>query len=395
MSPKGGIKPHNRFQVSSKRSEILFVDYIAEHLNPGGRAAIIVPEGVIFQSQNAYSELRKVLIEKFLAAVISLPAGVFNPYSGVKTSILILDRKVARVSDSVAFFKINNDGYSLGAQRRAVGGSQLPVVKAELSAWLDTMKSSGNATLSSSLGQLVPKSQIEKDGEYNLSGERYQQIAKKDYIIPRVPIGQVCTVNPRKSELNDIDQETPVSFVPMAVLNENKADFKPIETRRLSDVTAGYTYFADGDVIFAKVTPCFENGKAGIAAGLINGIGFGSSEFYVLRSSENVLARWIYQCVMSSNFREPAVAHMTGTGGLQRVPRDFVERFEIPLPSLEVQQEIVSEIEEYQKIIDGCRTVIDHYKTHIPILDTWPTVSLGSLVSLKNGLNFSKGEGGK
>jgi type I restriction enzyme M protein len=91
MSPKGGIKPHKRFSIQAKRSEVLFVDYMAEHLTPSGRAAIIVPEGIIFQSQTAYKALRKMLVENSLVAVVSLPAGVFNPYAGVKTSILILD----------------------------------------------------------------------------------------------------------------------------------------------------------------------------------------------------------------------------------------------------------------------------------------------------------------
>ncbi len=92
MSPKGGIRPHNRFGVKSRRSEVLFVDYMVEHLNAGGRAGIIVPEGIIFQSQNAHKQLRKKLVEESLVAVVSLPAGVFNPYSGVKTSILLLTR---------------------------------------------------------------------------------------------------------------------------------------------------------------------------------------------------------------------------------------------------------------------------------------------------------------
>ena len=96
MSPKGGIRPHNRFSVQSKRSEVLFVDYMAEHLTPAGRAGIIVPEGVIFQSQNAHTQLRKMLVEEYLVAVVSLPAGVFKPYSGVKTSILMLDKALAR-----------------------------------------------------------------------------------------------------------------------------------------------------------------------------------------------------------------------------------------------------------------------------------------------------------
>ena len=104
MSPKGGIKPHNRFSVQSKRSEVLFVDYMAEHLMPSGRAGIIVPEGIIFQSQNAYRQLRKMLVEEYLVAVVSLPAGVFQPYSGVKTSILILDKSLAKKTNTIAFF---------------------------------------------------------------------------------------------------------------------------------------------------------------------------------------------------------------------------------------------------------------------------------------------------
>ena len=82
MSPKGGIQPHNRFSVRSKRSEVLFVDYMAEHLTPSGRAGIIVPEGIIFQSQTAYKQLRKMLAEEYLVAVVSLPAGVFQPLFG-------------------------------------------------------------------------------------------------------------------------------------------------------------------------------------------------------------------------------------------------------------------------------------------------------------------------
>ena len=380
MSPKGGIKPHNRFQVQSKRSEVLFVDYIAEHLNPAGRAAIIVPEGIIFQSQSAYCELRKMLVDKFLAAVISLPAGVFNPYSGVKTSILILDHAVAKASDSIAFFKIENDGFGLGAQRRAVKGGQLDQVQAELGAWLAAVRSGGEElVLDSSLGFAVENAKIAEDGQYNLSGERYREATRTDYAVPRVPIGDVCVINPRKSEITTLPPETLVSFVPMAVLNENRISFAPEETKPLSEVGASYTYFADGDVLLAKVTPCFENGKAGIAQGLTNGVGFGSSEFYVLRPGENVLAQWVYHCVKHPSFRTPAVANMTGTGGLQRVPRAFVERFEIPLPSLDEQRAIVAEIEGYQAEITEFESQIAGRETMIEttISKVWGDAPVG------------------
>jgi type I restriction enzyme M protein len=126
MSPKGGIKPHKRFTIQAKRSEVLFVDYMAEHLTPTGRAGIIVPEGIIFQSQTAYTALRRSLVETALVAVVSLPAGCFNPYSGVKTSILILDKALAKRASTIAFFKVENDGYGLGAQRRPIDQNDLP-----------------------------------------------------------------------------------------------------------------------------------------------------------------------------------------------------------------------------------------------------------------------------
>ena len=402
MSPKGGIKPHKRFSIQAKRSEVLFVDYIAEHLTPQGRAAIIVPEGIIFQSQTAYTQLRKLLVEQYLIAVVSLPAGVFQPYSGVKTSILILDKSLAKHSDSIAFFKVENDGFGLGAQRRAIEKNDLPQVKAGLADYLHRLRTGEPSEPSphagavaglepSPLGRgqgegtqlahslIVPKAKIAANGDYNLSGERYREGAAKTHTFPLVKIGDVCTVNPRKSQLNDLQLDTRVSFVPMADLNEHRISFQPSDEKQLSEVSASYTYFEDNDVLLAKVTPCFENGKAGIARGLLNGIGFGSSEFYVLRSNGQVMPEWVYFCVMHPLFRDAAIAQMTGTGGLQRVPRDIVENFQIPLPPLEVQKEIVEEIEGYQKVIDGARSVLDHYRPHIPIHPDWPMVAIGAL----------------
>ncbi len=395
MSPKGGIRPHRRFSVQSKRSEVLFVDYIAEHLTPAGRAGIIVPEGIIFQSQTAHKQLRKMLVENYLVAVVSLPAGVFQPYSGVKTSILLLDKALAQKTDRVAFFKVENDGFDLGAQRREIAENDLPQVREELGEYLGRLRE-GESVLTdgvaepkvdytTALGLIAEKEKIAAGGEYNLSGERYRENIGISAAFPFFPIGQICTVNPRKSELSKFPADTEVSFVPMADLNENQIAFVAKEHRVLGEVGASYTYFADNDVLLAKVTPCFENGKAGIARNLKNGIGFGSSEFYVLRSSERVLPEWIYFCVTHPLFRQSGVNNMTGTGGLQRVPRNFIEDYEVPLPPLEVQREIVTEIEGYQRVIDGAQAVIDNYRPQIVVDPEWPMVELGKVCDFKRG----------
>ncbi len=190
MSPKGGIKPHRRFSIQAKRSEVLFLDYMAEHLTPTGRAGIIVPEGVIFQSQTAYTELRRMLVENSLIAVVSLPAGCFNPYSGVKTSILFLDKSLSKAAETIAFFKVENDGFGLGAQRRAIDKNDLPQVQAELITYLRALRSHQPvADLKLTRGLIVPKKKIAANRDYNLSGERYREGAAANHSFPLVSLG--------------------------------------------------------------------------------------------------------------------------------------------------------------------------------------------------------------
>ena len=195
MSPKGGIRPHRRFSVESKRSEVLFVDYMAEHLKPGGRAGIIVPEGVIFQSGGAYKQLRRMLVEDFLVAVVSLPAGVFQPYSGVKTSVLILDSSLARQSSTIGFFKVENDGFGLGAQRREIDKNDLPQVKVEIDAYLGRLRAGVSSDdFQPTLGLIINKERISSKQDYNLNGEQYREGQIVTSKFPFVSIFEVARV---------------------------------------------------------------------------------------------------------------------------------------------------------------------------------------------------------
>lgn len=172
MSPKGGIKPHKKFSIAASRSEVLFVDYIHEHLTPTGRAGIIVPEGIIFQGGTAYKALREMLVKNSLVAVVSLPAGVFQPYSGVKTSILILDKRLAKQTDKVLFVKINNDGFGLGAQRKQIDQDDLPKAAQLLNDFFIRPEEVEEHEIT----HYVSRNQIADNADFSLSGERYRVV---------------------------------------------------------------------------------------------------------------------------------------------------------------------------------------------------------------------------
>lgn len=394
MTPKGGIQPHKRFGVQANRAEVLFVDYIKEHLRPNGRAGVIVPEGIIFQSGKAYKALRKALVEDGLFAVASLPAGVFNPYAGVKTSILFLDNALAKKTTDILFIKVTNDGFDLGAQRRPVMDNGLPEALEAILAYRkyfnERPRSDEPISIAevdtSAMCQLVAREQIAASGDYNLSGDRYRttknQVNEK---WPLVELGEVCEINPKKSQVSALPSKTEISFVPMADLSENQMAFEPKQVRKLVEVSSGYTYFANNDVLLAKVTPCFENGKAGLAKDLKNGIGFGSSEFIVFRASDKILPELIYLFIANNDFRKLGKSQMTGTGGLQRVPIDFVKKYKIPLPPIEVQREIVEQIKSYQKIIDGARQVVNNWSPRIEAEPDWKKVRLGEVCEYSGG----------
>ena len=160
-----------------------------------------------------------------------------------------------------------------------------------------------------------------------------------------VALSEVVDFNPRfgKDELAD---DSLASFIPMKCVEEESGRFEPLGDRKVAEVRKGYTPFRDGDVIFAKVTPCMENGKAAVLKGLTNGVGFGSTEFFALRPKNGLEAKYLFHFILQSNLRRDAARNMTGAVGLRRVPKSYLEQQSIPLPSPTEQRRIVAEIEK-------------------------------------------------
>ena len=383
MSPKGGIKPHNRFSVQSKRSEVLFVDYMAEHLTPSGRAGIIVPEGIIFQSQTAYTQLRKMLVEDYLVAVASLPAGVFNPYSGVKTSILILDKALAKQTDRIAFFKVENDGFGLGAQRRPIDKDDLPQVRAEIAEYLRRLRTRESLDeFEPTLGLIVPKEKIAANGDFNLSGERYRENGARSHAFPLVSLGDpsLFRVESGGTPKSDVDEYWN-GGIPWATLVELTAtDFitQMVSTRQ----TITEKGVRESSAKLLPANSVVVSTRATIGRLAINRVPIATNQGFknvVIEDPQRTLPEYV---ALAITRLVPTMQALATGGTFAEISKSKFCELEIPLPPLEVQKEVVAEIEGYQKVIDGARAVLDHYRPHIPIHPDWPMVALGELCEI-------------
>jgi type I restriction enzyme M protein len=389
MSPKGGIRPHNRFSIQAKRSEVLFVDYIAEHLTPNGRAGIIVPEGIIFQSQNAYKDLRKMLVENSLVAVISLPAGCFNPYSGVKTSILLLDKSLARKSQTVAFFKVENDGYDLGAQRRPIQKNDLPNVQEELETYLTTLRERKDPSeLSLTTALIVPKEKIAASGDYNLSGERYREGVVSNHSFPLVMIGDESIFRVESGGTPKSDVEVYWGGgIPWATLVDLPA------TDFISEITTTQRTISDKGLkeSSAKMIPAnsvIVSTRATIGRIAINRVPIATNQGFknvIIEDPSKALTEYV---ALALTRLVPTMKAWATGGTFSEISKSKFCELEFPLPPLEIQKEIVAEIEGYQKVINGARAVLDNYRPHIPINPDWPMVELDSLCNIEHGYAF-------
>jgi len=379
MTPRGGIRPHKRFSIKAKRSEVLFVDYIVEHLNPHGRAGVIVPEGIIFQSQTAYKNLRKMLVEDYLWAVVSLPAGVFQPYSGVKTSILLMDKTLAKKSDKILFAKIDSDGFNLGAQRRPIDKNDLPQA-------LEFIKDCQKAMMDNSevketdIAHLVEKAKIIESADWNLSGERYRDFSdlrKSDFEI--VNIGTVA--NSQYGLTASADDFGDVRYLRITDITKDSALKK--EGKKFinpSDDDKDKYLLKDGDIVVARSGSIgrmflYENQEPMIFAS------------YLVRlhlDKNKVLPKYLFYQSKGRKYWKQA-NKLSSTVAQPNLNAEKIKSIKIPLPPLDIQKAIVSEIDNYQKIIDGARQVVDNYKPTIKIDPDWEMEALGEVCHFKRG----------
>ena len=394
MTPKGGIRPHELFSaINANRSEVLFTYYIAKHLRRDGRAGIIVPEGVVFQSANAYKNLRKMLVEEnYLYAVISLPAGVFNPYSGVKTSVLLFDKALARKTDKILFVKMNNDGFDLGAQRRPIDKNDIPVIVDTVKRFISCVSTETESDFVDEIGvsSIVSKSRI-AENDYILVGDRYAISDKFNAIYPTVKLGEISTL---------ITKGTTPTTLGFDFVREG-IRFIKIENIGINNKLAQgeYNYITHECDNALKRSQLEENDILFSIAGALGRTAIVNKEFLpantnqalaIIRLKDKRLVKYVWWLLSNDIIKAKLSKLKTGVAQFN-LSLQQISNIEIPIPPIEIQEQIVAELDSYQKIVDGARQIVENYKPTINVDPNWDVVKLGDIcLEIKNGVNVEQ-----
>lgn len=492
MTPKGGIDPHDKFRIPANRTEILFSSYILQHLNSEkGKAGFIIPEGIIFTTSGDYVALRKwLLYEAGLWAVVSLPANVFQPYSGVKTSILFIDKEVARNRTEVLMLKIENDGFSLNTNRNEIKANDLP----EALQWLELSKTNKEEFVKQLEAkkddaftkkiQFLHRDEFAKLDAYkssslafNFCTKLYDGIIKlKESIevqIDEIKAEIAKTKDKKKVEAlkekiekanEKFDKKQQEFFKTTSITNlptnkeelktwfdvnikENAIDFginltneklptaikENIENQR--DYNLSFDKFTseivyDLDVVYVQlgeVCSIFDNLRKPIketertkgkfpyygATGIVDFVSdYIFDDRYVLIGEDG--AKWLpgdkTAFIAENRFWANNHVHVLQTNNkrlldsflveiinnmdlsdyitgvtVPKLNQEKLKSIKFPLPPIETQQKIVDEIEQYQKVIDGCNLLIENYKPSFEIKEDWEFVRMSDLATYVRG----------
>jgi type I restriction enzyme M protein len=373
MTPKGGISPHKKFGVQANKAEVLFTDYIAEHLNKDGRAGIIVPEGIIFQNANAYKSLRKMLVkDNYLIAVISLPSGVFQPYSGVKTTILILDKKLAKINDKILFIKVENDGFSLGSQRKEIEKNDLPNAISLIKKYKESIINQTEIELDDN-SLLIEKSIIAENEDYLLNGDRYLSKIIQNTKFDLVKLGDICETSsggtPNKEKLEYYINGT-IPWIRSGEVSKKYIYNSELFINDLGLKNSSAKIFPKNTVLIAMY------GATTGQVGILKIDAATNQAICGIFPNEKMNSEFLMYLLL--NYKDYLKSLSVG-GARLNISQGIIQNLQIPLPPLSVQEEIVKEIEVYEKIIEGAKQVVNNYKPQIKIDPSWEMVELGSV----------------
>ncbi|KAF6688865.1 N-6 DNA methylase [Pseudomonas sp. EKM23D] len=348
MTPKGGIKPHKKFSLQSKRAELLFLDYIVCHLSPDGKAGVIIPEGIVFVSQSAYTNMRKRLVrDNELLAVVELPHGVFKPYASVKTHVLIIDKQLAKQTDKILFINAKSDGYTQTDTRQSIDADDLPnalkVLEDFKQGLLHVSRPSGDCPY-----VLVSKKHILSSANCHLVGRWYMLERRLEDLRARMPgaksIGEICEVyRGQNSNMSSAPGEFPlvVPAVERKTSLNYTFEFKAICIPLVSSSGHGKAdikrlHYQEGKFALADTMCCLK-----------------------LKDTAAVEPRYVYEYL--ARYKDELLVPMMGGATNVTLNENDIKKILVPIPSIDEQRRIVRGIlaEEAAQRLTSIRSEVE------------------------------------
>ena len=368
FTPKGGIKAHGKFNIKSSKAEVLFVDYMVEHMKPGGKASIIIPEGINFNKQKNFIELRKKILNNGLICVISLPHGIFKPYASVKTHILILNKEISKKKKDILFIEVKNDGYTQTDTRKPIKGEQ---ITDSLKVYKDFInKENYNKRTNDPVSYVVSKKKIKEEKINHFLGRwyDYEYRQKLNLKTRSATLDNMCNFYPGLSP-NEKTKEGNFNFiVPAPILKT--ADHFDYEVNAVCIPIVSSSGHGKADMKRFH----YVEGKFAIA----------ETMFAISSKNENKLKTKFLYYILENKIDDLFVPLMKGATNVT-LEVNLVKNISFECPSLEVQLSLIKDLDQFKKIIKSCENIIDNYIPILPIEKNWKYKKLKVLFDTSSG----------
>lgn len=373
-------------QMNTGATEVLFLRYMMRHLTDNGRAGVIVPEGVLFNASGGHTKIREMLLENGLWCVVSLPSGVFNPYAGVKTSIMFFDKTRAEKAE-VLFAKVEHDGFSLSAQRKAITKNDLPEILTDIERYKK------GEDLQQPNAHVVTYDRIKETKDFNLTGDRYKLVvASTNHDYPMVELGdsryfRIESGGTPSSKVEDY-WNGDINWVTLVDLPQsNRITNIDITSRR---ITAEGLSKSSAKLLPVGTVLVSSRATIGRVAVARNETSTNQGFKNIVIQSDEVLPDYVANVISQMTDTLKSIA---SGGTFAEFSKTSFEKIKIPLPPIEIQRKIIGEIKNKQTAIDHAREIISTLERERAYFDPstraqkegWPIVKLDDLLAIVRG----------
>jgi len=357
MTPKGGITPHKRFSIQSSRAEVLFVDYIIEHLSIGGRAGVIVPEGVLGNSNASYFKKIREYILGSAWAIVSLHPFTFAPYAEVNTYILLLDKNLSKKTDNIMFLDIENDGLDKSSQRREIKHNDLPIAKRLLNEYKISISDSKKFISEEKIKyKIISKKEIRENQDHYLLVKKYSEIVTPDTDHEVVALGSLITEKKEKAKGGKYDVwsvSNKFGFINADDYFDKK--IASINTSNYKIIKPHYFAFNPSRINVGSIA-CNFTKNSGIVSPMYT--------VFEINDSNIILPEFLLTYLKSDLCRKH-INHKIQGATRKVLKKDDLFSLKIPVPKREEQINILNLIKKEQEMISGLAAKVDSHKKTI------------------------------